>query len=197
MQRRRRLVSTALLLITSACFQRLIVTPPTPSDNSYLDLTPGSSLRILVPILSGGQNHLAFDSTQSNSNSLTITVANLAGYEVSHYLAQGHRNGRVHLKFTSAEITKDGHTVPEAAAPHLPFQFPNKGQFIRLVFLVRISESDHNMAIVTADTQDLLETFTSQIRQNPNACQVTNTVSCVWVPEGIAVRPQTLTDTRH
>jgi hypothetical protein len=171
--------------------------PPAPGDNSYLDLTPGSRLRILVPLLSAGQNHLALGSSQADGNTITLSAANLVGYQVSYYLAEGHRNGKVHLQFASAEMTKDGHTVPEPVAPHLPFQLPQRTHFIRLVFLVRVSESDHNMAIVAANTKDALAAFTAQLKQNPSACQVTENVSCVWVPEGIAVRPESPSESKQ
>jgi hypothetical protein len=144
----------------------------------------------LVPLVKAGEHNLGLSSAQSNGATVTISAANLIGYEVSHYSAEGGGDGKVHLTFVSAETTKDGQTVSDPVAPHLPFPLPKKTQFIRLIFLIRVSESDHNMAIVAAGTRNALEAFTTQVRQNPRVCQVTAGIFCVWVPEGIAVRPE-------
>ena len=182
----------AVFCIVTACSHKQAALPlsPAPGDNSYLDLAPGSRLRILVPLLKKGQTHLALGATQSDGNTVTVSAANLVGYEISYYSAEGHANGKVRLKFASAETTKDGQTLAEPRPPLLPFSLPEKTQFIRLLFLVRVSESDHNMAIIAARSKTALAAFTTELRQNPHACQNTESVFCVWVPEGIAVRPE-------
>jgi len=150
------------LVLCAACSHKPVAPPPpAPKDQSYLDLAPGSRLRILVP--------LSKDS-----------------YEFSYYSAQAQRNGRLRLQFVSAERSKDGQTVPLAAKPQLPFPLPRKPAYIRLVFLIRISESDHNMAIISAKTRPAVEALTARLKQHPNDCNI----GCVWVPQGVAVRPQ-------
>jgi hypothetical protein len=52
----------------------------------------------------------------------------------------------VRLRFRWAEITKDGKTVHEANPPTLPFTLPRGTGHIRLVYFVRLSQADHNMA---------------------------------------------------
>ncbi len=180
-----------LLLVGAACaHKRVAPTPNAPSDNSHLDLTAGSRLRILVPLLKGQDKELAFEYPQSNGSTITAKATNLLGYEFAYYSVERDQGGKVHLKFTSAEITKDGQSLPDTAPPKLPFPFPAKPAFVRLVFLIRVSESDHNMAILAADSRGALEDLTTQVRLNPLACQIRATGFCVWVPQSIAVRPE-------
>jgi hypothetical protein len=176
-----------MVVFCAACSHKQVArTPPAPKDNSYLDLAPGSHLRILVPLLKDGQTHLALDAAKSQGSTITLSAANLIGYELSYYSAQAQRKGRIRLHFVSAERSKDGQTVPLPSAPQLPFPLPRKAAYIRLVFLVRVSESDHNMAIISAKTRPAVEALTARLKQHPNDCNI----GCVWVPQGVAVRPQ-------
>jgi hypothetical protein len=189
-------VSVGILCVVTACSHkqvkatRAIPPPPAADRNSYIDLTPGSRLRILVPLLKQGNREVTLGTAQSNGRTLTLSAKNLVGYQVSYYSAERQANGKVHLTFISAETTKDGLTVAELAPPRLPFPLPRKGQLIRLLFLIRVSDADHNMAIVAADNHNALEALTTKVRQDPLTCQITGNIFCVWVPEGIAVRPQ-------
>jgi hypothetical protein len=156
-----------------------------------MDLAPGGRLRILVPVLNSNGNgyRVVSDSEQSDGKTIVLSAANLAGYEVSYYFVEGRNDGRVRLKFTSAEITKDGKTAPEAA-PTLPFPLPLTAQHIRLIYLIRNSQSDHNMAIAASKSLDALNVFTNQLKSNPDVCRQDGRVFCSWVPAGIAVRPE-------
>ncbi|MGI9072716.1 MAG: hypothetical protein ACR2JB_15725 [Bryobacteraceae bacterium] len=90
----------------------------------------------------------------------------------------------------SAEITKDGKTVPEANPPRLPFALPEGTEHIRLVYLVRVSQADHNMAIVASKRLATLNIFTAQLKRNPGVCKRDDETFCSWVPAGIAVRQE-------
>ena len=82
--------------------QTAAVTTTLANDNSYLDLTPGGRLRILVPILkSGGYGVATGGAPQEEGNTVVLSAANLAGYEVSFYSIAGHADGRVRLRFTT------------------------------------------------------------------------------------------------
>jgi len=165
----------AALCLSICCVPKHAWTPdpPEPNDHAYLDLTAGSRLRILMPILPEGE-----DSTH------------LLGFQVSYYAVKGGPDGTVRLRFTSAEATRDGHTLPLPSAPRLPFPLPEKAQFVRLVFLVRESETDHNEAIVAAGRRADLDPLTERLKKSPDVCQVSKETFCVWVPQGIAVRPE-------
>ncbi len=136
-----------------------------------MDLQPDTQLRIVVPVKVTGS-------------------PNLIGYDISHYAIQKQKDGKVRLRFTTAEITRNGKTVEEMNAPTLPFPLPDESLYIRLVYLTRSSQADHNMAITTAKKMELLNTFTNDLKQNPTACKSNALISCTWVPAGIAVRPE-------
>ena len=125
--------------------------PPATSEpfveKAYLDLEPGSKLRIALPP---------------------------PDFEIAHYSVAGQRRGRVRLQFVAADKSKDGKTVPEPRPPALPFALPPKAAYIRLLYLQRLSQADHNMAVLAADRMDILESATKQIRADPNSCHSDN-----------------------
>ncbi len=169
-----------------------------PADaNSYMDLEPGWRLRIVVPLLNGAGSRVETDVHQSQGNTIVLSSPNLIGYEVSYYAIEGHRSGRVRLKFASAEMTKNGKTVAEPDAPTLSFSLPNGTKFVRLIYLVRVSQSDHNMAITASKSKTALIAFTKELKKNPNACESQSEVFCSWVPAGVAVRPEELSSAKR
>jgi hypothetical protein len=167
-----------------------------PKDNSYEDLAPGWRLRILVPLLnSGGYSGVTASGREVGGTTL-LSAANLAGYEVSYYSIEKRAGGKVHLRFESAEVTKNGETKQENPEPVLPFPLPTKNQHIRLIFLVRRSAADHNMAISASENLEALNAFVSRLKRDPEACKPEGEVFCSWVPEGIAVRPEPVSSSR-
>jgi hypothetical protein len=127
---------------------------------------------------------------QQDSNTFLVSAANLAGYDVSHYAIERASHGRVCLKFTAAEITRDGQTIQASQAPALPFTLPLTSQHIRLIYLVRQSQSDHNMAIAASKNLESLNVLTKRLEEHPDGCKSSEEVFCCWVPLGIAVRPE-------
>jgi hypothetical protein len=127
---------------------------------------------------------------QNEGSSITLSAADLTGYEIAYYAIRGGRNGAVRLNFTSAEITKDGKTVPEANPPALPFALPEGTEHIRLVYLVRVSQADHNMAVIASKHLEVLNSFTARLKKDPGVCKSDSEVFCSWVPAGVAVRQE-------
>jgi hypothetical protein len=188
------LVLTAVLIATGGC-SRKIVSVPVASNiakpDDYMDLEPEWKLRIVVPLLKSGGFRPALTGQQTDGNTISMSAEDLLGYEVSHYVANGKTASRVRLAFVSAEATREGKTVSEAHAPALPFPLPQGREHIRLVYLVRVSQADHNMAIVAAKRLDALNAFTKRLRENPSICaEKEKDIFCSWVPAGIAVRPE-------
>jgi hypothetical protein len=68
-----------------------------------------------------------------------------------------------------------------------------RANYLRLIYLIRISQADHNMAVVAARKIDALDAITRQVQTNPaEGCKVDQRASCAWVPDGIAVRAEVL-----
>ncbi|HLH02699.1 MAG TPA: hypothetical protein VKX25_08010 [Bryobacteraceae bacterium] len=188
------LAITALLLL-AACRKTPVATNVpgavvNPADMSYTDLKPGGQLRILVPVLKNGGYQPSLDAMRTEGATITLSASNLVGYETSYYAIEARRGGRVRLRFASAEISKDGKSTPEQQAPQLPFPLPEKAQYVRLLYLIRSSRADHNMAIIGAGDRQMLARFTTRLKDDPQACEMVRDVFCTWVPAGIAVRPQ-------
>lgn len=186
---------SAGLLAAAGCANKPVTahTPQTAipaSDTSYQDLAPGQRLRIVVPVLTSGKREAPKLAASINGKEMLFTKGDLAGYEVSEYTAEKRHGGRVELRFTSAAITKDGKTSQETQPPALPLALPQKPQHIRLLYLIRNSQADHNMAIVAAKKRPALEAFTKRLKSRPDICGSESEIFCVWVPAGIAVRPE-------
>jgi hypothetical protein len=158
-----------------------------------MDLEAGWRLRIVVPLLNSTGSRVETGAQQSQGNTIVLSSPNLIGYEVSYYAIERRRSGKVRLKFASAEMTKNGKTVVEPDAPTLSFSLPNGTKFVRLIYLVRVSQSDHNMAITASKSKAALIAFTKELKENPRACESQGQVFCSWVPAGVAVRPEQLT----
>ncbi|MGI8746475.1 MAG: hypothetical protein ACR2NN_28630 [Bryobacteraceae bacterium] len=160
------------------------------TDNSYMDLEPGWKLRIVVPLLKAGAFRAADFAHQTEDGTISLSSRDLIGYTVSYSAITGKSKSGVRIKFRSADSTRDGKTVPEPNPPSLPFQLPRQNQHIRLIYLVRTSKADHNMAIVASKRLDALNAFTKRLEENPSICAGNDKVFCSWVSAGVAVRPE-------
>jgi hypothetical protein len=74
---------------------------------------------------------------------MALSAADVLGFTTSHYLVIG-KDDEVRLKLISAEESREGKSAPATVAPKLPFELPRRTQHIRLVYLVRASQADHN-----------------------------------------------------
>jgi hypothetical protein len=128
------------------------------------------------------------DTVAESGTTLTVSIPDLIGFRVSRYLVVAKGSGRVTLKFESSSVTSDGKTVLEDKAPVLPFDLPPGNRFVRMIFTVRSSAADHNMAIVGAKDAGELNSFTERLRTDPEVCKGSKVVFCTWVPMGVGVR---------
>lgn len=188
-----KLLFIALLIGLAACSMKEVRAPLAPDINpappDYEDLQAGYTLRIVRPLLKSGGTSPSLKSKQAAGTTVSLSASDLLGYQTICYSIAGKRGGRVQLKFASAELTKDGF-ASSIREPPLPFALPRKAEYIRLIYLQRLSQSDHNMAIVASTRMDDLNRLTMQVRKDPGACITTHYVSCSWVPPGVAVRPE-------
>ena len=187
-----------LLTLLSGCASRTarvsLATPARSANQDYLDIHAGWRLTVVTPILKSGAYVIKTPDTPVSSNGVTLSAGtDFLGYEVAHYEAKGQRGGRVRVEFSSAEMTKEGKTEPQPKSIAPLFQLARRANYLRLIYLVRISQADHNMAVVTARQIDELDALTRQVQANPaDGCKVERSASCSWIPEGIAVRAEVL-----
>lgn len=185
------LVPVAAAFTFSACAPKpaTLSTPQTVRVNdSFMDLTAGNTLRIVIPITSTG-GPVAPQSVATTGNTITLSAADLIGYQTSYYRLEERSHRYLRLQLTSTEVTREGRTVQNQQPSALPFHLPTRARYIRLIYLIRGSQSDHNMAVAASNSFAALEDFTSRLRQSPELCVTGRTIFCTWVPSGVAVRP--------
>lgn len=141
-------------------------------------------MRVVTPILKSAGYRLK---TESEPGSTTLQAGpDFLGYEVAYYTVKARS-----VEFTSAEVHKKDATVP-AAQPLVPlFRLPGRARYVRLIYLVRVSDADHDMAVVAAHRKEALDPLTAQVRANPENCRDQAETFCSWIPNGIAVTPET------
>ena len=187
------LTSASIMATLVGCSRTQVPVPASsavPRNDSYVDLKAGGTLRIVVPLLNSGGFRSELLPQKTDGNTISLAATDLIGYVTSHYAVTG-RDGKVRLTFVSAEESREGKTVSVIGAPPLPFELPRRTEYVRLIYLVRVSQADHNMAIVAAKPLDALNTFTSRFKEDPSVCHSDYQIFCSWVPAGVAVRTGT------
>jgi len=171
----------------------MAATPARSANNDYIDIQAGWRLTVVTPILKSGGYVLKTPDKPTDSNAFTLAGTDFVGYEIAHYDVKGQRGKRVRVEFNSAEVTKEGKTQVQRQPIAPLFQMARRANYLRLIYLIRISQADHNMAVIAARTIDALDAITQEVQTNPaDACKVDSRTSCVWIPEGIAVRAEVL-----
>ncbi len=181
------------MVASAACSHKNFSAPSAPQTilarNSYTDLTPGSHIRIVVP-LQGAVAAVAAAAPSEDGHTLVVSSPSVIGYRSFSYSVTGTANRGVRLKFASAETTIDGKTVRDAAALPLPFPLPKGSNHVRLVYLVRISSADHDMVILASKNIAALNACTKRLQDDPGVCgRHPSEVFCAAVPTDVAVRP--------
>jgi hypothetical protein len=143
-----------------------------------------------VPLLKSKGTLPSVIGESQEEKTISVAAPDFVGYEVSYYAITGRSSGIVRLKFKSAEVSRNRKTVQEPNPPALPFKLPRGPADVRLVYLIRASRADHNMAILASKRLPALNAFTKQLKQSPTVCGQDKGVSCTWVPVGVAVRPE-------
>lgn len=166
----------------------------------FIDLQPGWRIKAFTPVLkSGGYLPALVDEGQSGGSVRLSTPADLVGYETSYYSVKRREDlsvkdppamgQAVKIELTSVLLTRDGKTTQQRQPALQLFDLPETARFVRLLYLVRVSGADHDMAIVGAPTFGALDELTRAIGTNPvESCVVGGSSYCKWVPKGIGVQ---------
>ena len=159
-------------------------------DSDYVDLRAGERLCVITPLLKSGGYEVKSAVQEVGGNTVTLLAADLEGYETAYYSVRTRQGGGVRIEFSAAEVTKDGATVPQPRPSAFRFEVPPAARLVRLLYLVRVSRADHDMAVISADEERALGALTDAVRARPEACRSEAHAFCSWVPRGIAVRPE-------
>ena len=166
--------------------------PSAINDLTYIDLQSGWRIRVVAPILKSGGHKLQLEEVHNQNGTITMTTGkDFEGYETDYYEVHN-AESLLTIAFRSAEIRRNDGSMRRALHPLTPlFHLPNETRYVRLLFLTRSSDRDHDQAILTAPSREKLESLTNQVQSNPaQACNSQPALTCVWVPAGVAVRPE-------
>lgn len=164
---------------------------PDPVQAPFLDLSPGWRVTVITPVTKSGKFTVQVSSNTSSGDSHSMSAPDLIGYETSRYQVQRLDGDGVRFRLDTVEITVNGETRPAKQPLMNLFDLPRAMKYVRLIFLIRVSNADHDMAIVGAEDKQGLEAATADILRSPvSGCNIGAVVACRWVPTGIAVRPE-------
>jgi hypothetical protein len=163
---------------------------------AFLDLEPGWRIRTVTPQFKSGGYKASFSQATSEGNNVTLTLDDdFIGYETAYYLVKRRGRKGVRIRFDAADFTRDGSTSARERPAVSLFQPIERFRHIRLIYLERASVAEHDLALVGSNTPEALETLTAAVRNEPDqACIAAQASACSWVPVGIAVRAEKLTD---
>jgi len=185
-----------LTLLSGCAAKRTRVTAeasaPHADPTTYIDLEPGWRLRVVTPILKSGSFQVTSLRQETTGNTISLSAGDdFLGYETAYYAVKAGPEGGIQIIFRSAEITKENATEYQARPLVRLFDLPGWARFVRLIYLTRASEADHDMAIVAASEKEFLEPATRRVQADPIAgCETERRTRCSWVPAGISVRPE-------
>ena len=186
-------IQLGAMAFLGSCIRHPVSKPATTiaKEQSYLDLKRGDRLRVVLPLRKAQDARAQWSSVEQHGASITLSASQPVGFQIVKYQVESGRRGKVRLRFVSGETMIDGKASPRSSAPELPFRLPDRPGHLRLIYLVRVSQADHNMAIVNAPTMEMLNSFTNKVMRNAATCGKAAEVFCEWVPTGVAVRPET------
>ena len=163
---------------------------PAAATSGYIDLVPGYRLKLVSPILRegapAGASTLATEAVSGNDAELSVTLrssANFLGYEISWYAVEN--GGKITFSTAESHI---GNQVTSSRSPRVNhFVFPETAASYRLFYLTRVSQADHDIAVLSAPTRAELNRETTAFASDPDACAKALRHTCVALPKEIGV----------
>jgi hypothetical protein len=189
------LLISALIAVLTSCSERHVKAPITTmvqaSNRDYIDLQPGWRLRVVTPLGKAGDYRLKFKEAKTSGDVIALSTGEFTGYEVAYYAVESRSGGAIQIKFSSAELMQAEKSVPLSQSILPLFVLPRRSRFVRLVYLTRVSDVDHEMAVVASERVEGLDALTRAIQANQaNRCGMPGDRHCAWIPPGVAVRPE-------
>ena len=180
---------SVLLLLCGGCAKRSVKAsaPQRPKQAEFLDLAAGWRLSVVKPEAGQIQEQVE---EHDGKKVIALRTSEDFQFSIERYSVSKRLGGGVRLHYQATERhTKDTTAIAKSAETSFLRQVAGK-RYIRLVYLVRLSESDHNMAILGTNRVEDLERLTAEVRRQPSSCTPQRGSICFWVPVGIAVRPE-------
>lgn len=186
------LLIVAAFTLGTACRTRPQAEHPEPLERAYIDIESGWRLRVVAPILKSGSFDMHIkEQRQENGVVVLKTGEDFEGYETDFYTVLSKRDG-LNVRLSSARITRPDKNEMRPLRPlDSILDLPRDTQSLRLLFLVRVSESDHDQAVLTATSAQDMDAITNAVLEHPiENCRTQAQATCAWVPRGIVIRPE-------
>lgn len=186
----------ALATVLGSCSSRRLQAPaPTAAranGREYVDLQPLWRLQVVTPIRDADRLRITGVQSDPSRREIVAAVDESFAYEIAFYAIEPRRGDGVRIRFRSAQLVRDGKPSAMARSTLRIFdELPRHIRFIRLLFLTRASQADHDMALLASDKQESLDLLTRSIKlEGAAGCRVHLRSHCSWIPAGVAVRPE-------
>lgn len=183
-----------LLALLTACAHKRPPLPPAPvlRGPAYAELQPGWQVRVVTPILKSGGFLLKTTEQQESGNTITLTAGDeFQGYETAIYAVGAQRAGGVRIALQEVTLERGSQRThpPRSFAPRL--NVPRRLRHVRLLYSLRVSSADHNMAVLAARDSRRLAELTERVQAAPATnCARSRNEYCEWIPAGVAVRAE-------
>ena len=161
-------------------------------DRSYIDLEPGWRIRVVTPILKSGAFKVQTEQAQTSGSTVALKTADdFVGFEIDYYAVKASREHGSLIEFSSSEVKRNGKRT-KRSQPLVPlFGLPERVHYVRLLFLTRESQTEHDQAILGASSLADLDTLMRRVESSPaENCKMQPEGFCSWVPDGISVQPE-------
>lgn len=156
------IIVLATTIISCSHQKANVPTASTPAEmRSFLDLVSGWRLRIVVPILKNGQAFPDLRVVAADGKDLSLSSSDFVGHETQIFQVSGRERLRVRL--VTSELNVNGLTEEEREPLREVLRPPRFAAYMRLLYLQRVSTSDHDMAVLAAKSMTKLERLTRSV----------------------------------
>ena len=146
----------------------------------------------MVAATGGSGAPLRHAETVEDGRTITVKSGGLApGFETAVYVVEPAGSG-VRIRLREVTVQRGGDVVRAAKPAGWRLRAPGRMRRVRLLYTLRASAADHNMALLAARDEVRLEQLTRRVETSPETeCRSFPGAFCSWIPAGVAVRPET------
>ena len=187
-----RQIVAALAIVLAGCARHLAPPPPVASGPSFVELEAGWRVRVITPMLKSGGFPLKIADRQEAGNMIALRAGDdFLGYETAAYAVEVRKGGGVRVALTGVDLNRDGAITHPAKSVAPRLRMPTRFRRVRLLYMRKVSNADHAMAVLAAPDSPGLAALTRRVEASPaTACRNNRNEYCEWVPAGVAVRPE-------
>jgi hypothetical protein len=184
----------AAVLLAGCAKRHPVPLPPAPvvRGPAFAELEAGWRVRVVTPLLKSGGFLLKATEQQEEGNTITLRAGDeFQGYETAIYGVGAHKKGGVQIALTEVTMNRNGQLTHPAKSFAPRLRQPARLRHVRLLYMLKVSDADHNMAVLAAADSVRLAALTQRVQAAPaTECRVSRNEYCEWIPAGVAVRAE-------